>query len=93
MAFFDLFDDCIVFAAHGAVNDIVHIVADHGLISGNFHDVKAVYLAEFLFFGKSSTGHAGELIVQTEIILEGNGSKRFGFAADIHAFLGFDGLM
>ena len=93
MALLDLLDDGFIFAAHGAVDHIVHIVADHGFIGGDLHDVKAVDLAEFLFFGESRTGHTGELFVQAEIVLEGNGGKRFGFAADSNALFGFDGLM
>ena len=44
-------------------------------------------------FGVSRTGHAGQFVVQTEVVLEGNRCKRLVFAFDFYTFFGFNGLV
>ena len=48
---------------------------------------------EFFGFGHGRTGHAGQLFVQAEIVLERNGRQRHAFLLDFDAFFGFDGLV
>ena len=40
------------------IDDVGHILADYGLVGGNFHNVKSVNLAEFVRFRHGGTGHA-----------------------------------
>ena len=57
------------------------------------HDVELVDLAEFFRFGFRCSGHAGQLLVHAEVVLEGDRRERLVFLLDLQAFLGFDGLM
>ncbi len=64
-----------------------------GAVGGHHGDVDVVGLLEFRRFGFRRTGHAGELLVHAEIVLEGDGGERLVLALDLDAFLGFDGLV
>ena len=57
------------------------------------HHFQPVDVLEFVGFGIGGAGHAGELAVHAEIVLEGDRGQRLVLALDRHAFLGFDGLM
>ena len=48
---------------------------------------------KLLRLGLSRAGHAGELGIKAEVILNGDRGQGLGFAFDRHTFLGFDGLM
>ena len=69
------------------------IPAGHRLIGGDLHHVQAVNGLEFLLLRQRRTGHTGELIVQAEEILEGNGSQGLAFTCHLHPLLGLDGLV
>ncbi len=62
-------------------------------VGGNHHHIQLVGLFELGGFGFGRTGHAGQLFVQAEVILEGDGGERLVFALDLDVFLGFDGLV
>ena len=59
----------------------------------NFDDVELVDLGEFVGLGRRRAGHAGELLVEAEIILERDRGERHVLGLDRHAFLGFERLM
>ena len=59
----------------------------------NHHHLEAVDLLEFEGLGIGGTGHAGQLLVEAEIILEGDRRDGLVFLLDGHAFLRLDGLM
>ena len=48
---------------------------------------------EFRGFRHRRAGHAGELRVQAEIVLEGDRGQRLVLGLDRHALLGFEGLV
>ena len=77
----------------GAVDDVRVFLADHRPVGGNHDHVEVVDLLEFRRFGFRRTGHAGQLLVHAEIVLEGDGGERLVLALDLDAFLGFDGLV
>ena len=89
----DLFDDCAVFAFGRFVNEVVVVLADHRPVGRDLHDVERVNFAELVLFCQRRAGHAGELFIQTEVILEGDGRLRLVLALDLHALLGLDGLV
>ena len=60
---------------------------------GNDDDVETVDVAELALFGLRGTGHAGEMLVQAEEVLEGDRGERLVLAANLDAFLRFDRLM
>ena len=75
------------------VNQVAHVIANHRLVGGHYDDLEPVNLLEFEGFCVGRTGHAGELVVQPEVILEGNRSDGLVFVLDADAFLGLDRLM
>ena len=60
---------------------------------GITRDVELVDLLELGRFRFGRTGHAGQLLVHAEVVLEGDGGERLILALDLDAFLGFDGLV
>ena len=76
-----------------AENQIALVFADHGLVRGNRNDGHVVDAAKLTIGGKCRARHAGELLVQAEVVLQGNGrdSVRLGF--DLDVFLRLDGLV
>ena len=93
VALFDLLDDGAILAGLGLVDHVGVVGTDDGLVGGDLHDIQVVDGAEFVLFGHSGTGHAGELVVEAEEVLEGDGSQGLGLVGDLQALLGFDGLM
>ena len=65
----------------------------HGLVGGNDLDGQLIDLAELGVLGERRTGHAGELVIQTEVVLQGDGGKGLVLLAHEHALFGLDGLM
>ncbi|OIQ72195.1 hypothetical protein GALL_461840 [mine drainage metagenome] len=59
----------------------------------NDHGLQIVDLMEFVGFGVGRTGHAGQLAVQTEVVLERDRGHGLVFRLDGDTFLGFYGLM
>ncbi len=62
-------------------------------VGRDYDHVQAVDLFEFKGFGIGCTGHAGELVINTEVILESGTGQGLAFGLDANAFFGFDGLV
>ena len=77
----------------GAVDDVVGVFPFGDAVGRNGGDVELVGFAEFGGFRVGRTGHAGQLFVHTEVVLEGDRREGLVFALDFDVFLGFDGLM
>ena len=77
----------------GAVDHVLIFLADQGTVGGNDGDVEVVDFLEFGRFGFRRAGHAGELLVHAEVILEGDGGEGLVLALDLDVFLGFHGLV
>ena len=61
---------------------------------GRNHDYRQlVDFQELVFLCLCRTGHAGQLVVHAEIVLEGNRGKSLGLTAYLQPFLGLYGLM
>ena len=89
----DLVGDGVVFFLRGAEDDVGVLDAEHRLVGGDDDDLELVDLLEFGGFGLGGAGHAAELLVEAEVVLEGDGGEGLVFLADVDAFLGFDGLV
>ena len=55
--------------------------------------VETVNLAKFLGVGHGRTGHAGELLIEAEVVLQGDRRHRHRLAFYLNAFLGLDCLV
>ena len=67
--------------------------ADQVLVGRNGDDVEVVDFPELVGLGHGGAGHAGELLVELEVVLERDGGERLVFFLDADAFLGLDGLV
>ncbi len=93
VALLDLLHDGFELFAFGPIDDVRIFNAAKRPIGGNRHDVELVDLQEFFRFGFRGSGHAGQLLVHAEVVLEGDRGQSLVFLLDLQAFLGFDGLM
>jgi hypothetical protein len=88
-----MLDDRVVFLARRPVDLVIGIVADTGLVGRDLDDLELVDVAEFLRLGHRRAGHAGELRIEPEIILEGNRGERLVFVLNGHTLLGLERLV
>ena len=77
----------------GAIDLVVLVDALHRAVGRDFDDVELVDFGEFVGLGRGRAGHAGELVVEAEIVLEGDRGERHVLGLDLHALLGFERLM
>ena len=76
-----------------AVDEVGEVVADHRPVGRDGDHLEVVDLVELLLLGLRRAGHAGELVVQAEVVLEGDRGQRQRLALDAHALLGLDRLV
>ena len=93
MGAFDLLNDREELAFFGAEDRVGVVLADDLFVGRDLDDVKLVDLLELLFLGLGGTGHAGQLVVQTEEVLEGDGRKGLTLTLDLDALFRLDRLM
>ncbi len=93
MAFDNLLNNCIKLRLLGFVKHIGLVFPHHRLVGRNGNDVQRINFLKFDAFGHCRTRHTRQLVIQTEVILEGDGRKRFGFALHLYALFGFNRLM
>ena len=93
VALLHLRDDGPVLALHGLVDGIVVVDPGHGTVGGDLDDIQVIDGAELLLLGHGGAGHAGELAVEPEVVLEGDGGQGLILAVDADVLLGLDGLV
>ena len=89
----DLVGDRVPLAVLGLVDLIVAVVADHRPVRRDLDDGQLVDLHELGRLGEGGAGHARELVVHAEVVLEGDLRERLVLLLDAHALLGLDGLV
>ena len=80
-------------AVLGLVNLIVAVRADHRLVRRDLDDRQLVDLHELGCLGERRAGHAGELRVEAEVVLQGDRRERLVLVLNRHALLGLDRLV
>ena len=75
------------------VNPVRQVLPDHRLVGWHDRDLQAVNFEKFLNLGRRRAGHAGELGVEAEVVLKGNGRERPALTLDFDALFGFDRLV
>ena len=93
MAFFDFINSSFILSQLGLIDNIRCVHTNHGFIGRNNHYAEIINLLKFLFFSFSSTGHTGQLLIHTEVVLESDSSQSLAFTLNLDAFLSFDSLM
>ena len=89
----DLVDERVELGLLIAEDQVREVVADHVPVGRDGDDLQLVDLVELLGLGHRRAGHAGQLVVQAEVVLEGDRGQGHGLALDAQALLGLDGLV
>jgi len=74
-------------------HQVAEVLADHRLVGRDHHHIEVVDLAELVRLGGGGAGHAGEALVEAEVVLERDPRQRHVLALDAHPFLGLDRLV
>ena len=93
MALDNVIDDCVELRGLGLVDEVVHVLSYHRLVRRDLHDVKRIYLLELLALGHCGTGHTGELVIESEVVLECNGRESLALVLNVDTLFCFDRLM
>ena len=93
VTFGDVIDDCGVLGVLGAVDEVTLVEPDHRLVRRDGYDAEPVDLVELGGLGHRRTGHAGQLLVEPEVVLQGDGRESLVLLANLHALLGLDRLV
>ena len=93
MALFNLTDYRLVLALFVLIYLILVVNSCYRLVGRYLYNVKCINLSEFGFFRHSRTCHTGQLVVQSEEVLEGDGSERLALVLNLYAFLCLDSLV
>ena len=88
-----LLDDGVVLLAARLVDEIVPVLADHRPVRRNDRDLEFIDLEKLALFRLRRAGHAGQLVVHAEVVLNRDRRHRLRLALDADAFLGFDRLV
>ena len=89
----DLLDHRSVLAFLALVDEVGFIKTHHRLVRRDRYDLELVDLVEFLGLGECGTGHARELVVEAEEVLEGDRGEGDRLLLDRNAFLRLDRLV
>jgi hypothetical protein len=87
------FENGVVLLAPSLVDEIVPVLADHGLVRRNDGDLEPIDLKELRLFRLGGSRHAGELVVHAEVVLDRDRCHRLRLALHADAFFGFDRLV
>src|SRR6266571_1313905 len=93
VAFRDVLGDRPPLGVLALVDEVLLVVADHGAVGGDLHHAQLVDLLELHQLGLGRPGHAGELVVHPEVVLDGDGGEGLVLLLDPDALLGLDGLV
>ena len=78
----------------GSLENQVRIVFSHHIqVGGDDCNLQAINLIKLVGLGGGGTGHAGQLLVHSEVVLKGDGGVGYAFPLDFHPLLGFNGLV
>lgn len=89
----DVVDDGGELRDLGAVDQVRLVLADHVAVGRDRDDTELVDLVELRGLGHGRTGHARQLRVQAEEVLQGDRGEGLVLVLDVHPFLRLDGLV
>ena len=85
--------DRLVLLVRGPIDLVVLVLADHRHVGRDLDHLEPVDLGELGGFGRRGPGHAGELRIEPEVVLEGDRGQRLVLGLDRHLLLGLERLM
>ena len=89
----DFLEHRLPLALFGFEDLVVAVVADHRLVGRDLDHRDFVDLHELGRLGQRRPGHPGELVVEAEVVLQGDRRQRLVLLADRDALLGLDRLV
>ena len=89
----DLARDRAPLAVLGLEDLVVLVLADHRAVGRDLDDRQLVDLHELGGLGEGRAGHARELVVHAEVVLQRDRREGLVLLLDAHALLGLDGLV
>ena len=81
------------FAGLVLVDEVGLVLADHRLVGRDRHDAELVGRHELGGLGLGGAGHARELVVEAEVVLQRDGGEGLVLGLDLHALLRLDRLV
>ena len=93
VALLDVVDDRVELRLDRLEDQVVLVVAGDGDVGRDLDDVQAVDLDELLLLGLRGAGHAAELLVEAEVVLERDRRERLVLLLDRDALLRLDRLV
>ena len=88
-----LVHDGVVLLPAGLVDPVVLVEPADGPVGRDDGDLEPVDREELLLFGLGRAGHAGQLVVHPEVVLDRDGGEGLGLALHLHRFLGLHRLV
>ena len=89
----DVFDRGRELRVLGLVDVVGVVDADHRPVRRDRHDLQVVGVRELARLGRRGAGHAAELLVHAEVVLQRDGREGLVLLFDLHALFGLDGLV
>ncbi len=77
----------------GAEDEVCPVFANDRLVRWHRHNGEVVDLLELAFFGQRRARHAGEFLVEAEVVLQGHRGKRARLFLNLDVLLGLNGLV
>ena len=77
----------------GLVDEVGLVEPDHRPVGGDRHDLEPVGVRELAGLGGGGAGHAAELVVHAEVVLEGDRREGLVLLLDLHPLLRLDRLV
>ncbi|OPZ70114.1 MAG: hypothetical protein BWY82_02158 [Verrucomicrobia bacterium ADurb.Bin474] len=93
MSLFNVLQNRIVFLSPGLVDDVIQVLPNTRFVRRNHHHIHPVNFVEFRSFRFSGTCHPRQLLIHSEIVLNGDCCVGLRLLFDRNPFLGFNSLM
>ena len=93
MALFDVPHHRRILGRLVLVHQIALVETGHSLVGRDRHHTDLVRVHELGGLGLGRAGHPGQLLVEPEVILQGDGGHGLVLGLDLHALFGLDGLV
>ena len=93
MALDDVLDDRLELGQLGLVDQVLLVGADHGPVGRDGDDRQVVGVGELRGLGLGRAGHAGQLLVEAEVVLQGDRGPGVVLLLDLDPLLGLDRLV
>ena len=83
----DFLDYGVIFLTGCLIYTVILVVTDHRTVGGNLHHVEFVDIPELTSLCRSGTGHTCQLMIHTEVVLQGDGSECLCGSFYLHVLL------